>query len=185
MLKEVCALIYKASGWKFVNKVPDELRSFVFLGAPHTSNHDFVPGLALCHLMKRNTRFVIKNEWMRFPYGFFMRQAGALGINRSKAKSSVKAMADLFVENKDLVMLIAPEGTRRPTGNWKTGFYYIAKEAGVPIVLGYADYAKKEGGFGKVIYPTDFEKDMKEIMEFYKDVKGKHPENFKLDARYV
>jgi len=190
MLKVLCTLIFKASGWKFQNEVPENLRSFIFLGAPHTSNYDFIPAMALANLMKRNAKFVIKDDWMKFPLNLIMKPTGAIGLNRKKLKeeghsSNTDVMADLFKKYPELVLMIAPEGTRAPTTNWKTGFFYIAQKANVPIVLGFADFEKKIAGTGPIIYPTDLEADMKAIMAFYKQVKGKEPANFKLDSRYL
>lgn len=190
MLKALCTLIFKASGWKFQSDVPQELRSFIFLGAPHTSNHDFIPAMSLAYLLKRNARFVIKDDWMKFPLNLVMKPAGAIGLNRKKLKevghgSNTDAMADLFKVYPELVLMIAPEGTRAPNSHWKTGFYYIAQKAKVPIVLGYADFEKKIAGTGPIIYPTEFEKDMKTIMAFYQQIKGREPANFKLDSRYL
>ncbi len=115
--------------------------------------------------------------------------AGAIGIDRKKVKaeggmSTTDAMAELFKEYPELVLMIAPEGTRSANPNWKTGFYYIAQKANVPIVLGYADFSKKEAGIGMVIYPTNFEEDMNKIMQFYLGIEGKIPHNFKLDEKY-
>jgi 1-acyl-sn-glycerol-3-phosphate acyltransferase len=177
------------SGWKFVNNIPDDLRSFVFIGAPHTSNYDFIPAMAISHLMKRNAKFVIKSEWLSFPLNLFLGPMGAIGVDRKKLKANKTAnytdlMSSLFKEHKELVLMIAPEATRSPNSNWKTGFYYVAQKAGVPIVLGYADYAKKEAGIGKVIYPKDFNEDMKEIMNFYRLMQGKNPAHFRLDEKY-
>jgi lauroyl/myristoyl acyltransferase len=93
-------------------------------------------------------------------------------------------MAKMFEDNKEFVLMIAPEGTRSPNSNWKTGFYYIAQKANVPIVLGYADFNKKEVGLGLVIHPSDFEKDMQAIMDFYKDKQGKNKKNFRLDSKF-
>lgn len=189
MLKAACTLIFKAQGWKFESNIPNDLRSFIFLGAPHTSNYDFVPAMALALHMKRNARFVIKDSWMKFPMSLIMRPAGAIGLNREQLKqaghaSNTDQMAELFKRYPELVLMIAPEGTRAPNETWKTGFYYIAQKAGVPIVLGFADFETKIAGTGPVIYPTDFEKDMKAIMSFYRKVKGRSPDNFKLDNRY-
>lgn len=189
MLRFVCNLIFDLSGWSFKNEVPDDLRSFIFLGAPHTSNHDFIPGMAVASKMKRNARFVIKNEWTKFPFGLLMKPAGALGLDREQLKtkgasSNTDVMANLFKEYKELVLMIAPEGTRKANNHWKTGFYYIAQKAQLPIVLGYADFSKKEAGLGPVIYPTNFEEDMKKIMDFYRPMQGKNPQNFALDERF-
>lgn len=190
MFREMSYFILKNAGWKFVNNIPDDLRSFVFIGAPHTSNLDFFPAMAISYFMKRNARFVIKKEWTKFPLNLFFSPLGAIGIDRHPSKGSgassyTDKMAQLFKDNKEFVLMIAPEGTRSPNENWKTGFYYIAQKANVPIVLGYADFQSKEVGLGKVIYPENFEKDMKAIMEFYQNKHGKNDNNFKLDLKFM
>lgn len=189
MIKSLCVLWLKITGWKYINNIPDNIRSFVALGVPHTTNFDIFPGVAAAKLMQRNARFVIKSEWMKFPFGFFMRKVGAIGLNRKNLeggkKNTTELMADLFKLREDFVLLIAPEGTRKKREEWKTGFYFIAQKANVPIVLGFADYIKKEYGLGKIIFPKNFEEDMKEIMNFYKNIKGKYPENFSLDKRFI
>ncbi|HXH30701.1 MAG TPA: 1-acyl-sn-glycerol-3-phosphate acyltransferase [Bacteriovoracaceae bacterium] len=190
MIHFLFAVSFKLTGWKFKSEIPDDLRSFIFLGAPHTSNYDFIPSMAIVHLGQRNAKFVIKNDWMKFPLNLFMKPAGAIGIDREKLKSGGKGsttdtMAQLFRQYPELVLMIAPEGTRKPNPNWKTGFYYIAQKANIPIVLGYADYRRKEAGFGPAIYPTDFDKDMRTIMEFYQTITAKVPENFKLDPKFL
>lgn len=189
MLKTVCALIFKATGWKFESDLPEDLRSFIFLGAPHSSNYDFVPAMSVAYFMKRHARFVIKDDWMKFPLNLIMGPAGALGLDRKKLKegkaSTTDAMAALFKQFPELVLMIAPEATRSPNENWKTGFYYIAQKANVPIVLGFADFRRKVAGTGPIIYPQDFEQDMRKIMSFYKQVTACKPSNFKLDSRFL
>jgi hypothetical protein len=94
-------------------------------------------------------------------------------------------MANLFREHEKLAVLVTPEGSRSLRTEWKTGFYHVARLASVPMVLGYLDYQKKEAGIGKIIYPgEDMEKDMKEIMEFYKGINARFPEKFSTDLRY-
>jgi 1-acyl-sn-glycerol-3-phosphate acyltransferase len=181
--------VFKIQGWKFINKIPADLRSFVFVGAPHTSNADIIPTMAMAYFMKRNTKFVIKNQWLKAPLGIFLRSVGAIGVDKNLiqkngAKNTTELMACLFKEHKDLVLMISPEGTRSPNSNWKSGFYYIAQKANVPIVLGYADYDKKEAGLGEVIYLSNFEEDMQKITNFFRNIKGKNPENFKLDSKF-
>lgn len=189
MLKSACALVFKASGWKFESNLPKDLKSFIFLGAPHTSNYDFIPAMAVAHLLHRNSKFVIKDDWLKFPMNLVMGPAGAIGLDRKKLKegaaSTTDAIAQLFHDYPELVIMIAPEGTRSANDKWKTGFYYIAQKANVPIVLGFADYKTKTAGTGPVIYPTDFEKDMAKIMEFYAGITGADPSKFKLDERYT
>jgi 1-acyl-sn-glycerol-3-phosphate acyltransferase len=189
MIHKICELIYRSIwGFKYVSNVPKDLNSFVMIGAPHTSNWDFITAMALCSLMKKKAHFVIKNEWMRFPLGLFFKSLGGIGIDRNLIKqnegmSSTDSMAKLFTDHPDFILMISPEGTRKRNPNWKTGFYYIALKAKVPIVLAFVDYEKKMGGLGKVIYPSNFEKDMEEIISFYKNVVGKRPELFALPTK--
>ncbi len=189
MFKLLCVLIFRARGWIFINQTPDNLQSFVFVGAPHTSNIDIIPAMAMAYLMKRNAKFVIKNQWLKAPLGYFLRSVGAIGVDKKNiqkngSKNTTEMMANLFKTHENLVLMISPEGTRSPNPNWKSGFYFIAQKANVPIVLGYADYEKKEAGLGEVIYLTNLEEDMKKITNFYKNIKGKNPQNFKLDSKY-
>ena len=189
MLRTLGKLWYRYNGWSFKNEISDDLRSFILLGAPHTSNVDLFAAMAMAELMKRNARFVIKNDWLKFPMNLLMKPAGAIGLDREKLKrlgnaNTTDLMADLFKQYKELVLMISPEGTRSPNPHWKTGFYYIAQKAGVPIVLAYGDYQKKVMGLGPVIWPSNFEKDFQTILEFYKDIKGRHPDKFLLDERY-
>ena len=180
----------KLNSTKYIkNVISENVRSFIFIGAPHTSNHDFIPAMAMSYFMKVNARFVITKEWLRFPLNLILKPAGAIGLDRKKIKengnsNTTDEMAQFFKQYHDLVLMISPEGTRSPNSYWKTGFYYIAKKANVPIALGYADFKHKEAGIGMVIYPTDFDKDMKTIMDFYRNKTGKLPENFKLDERF-
>lgn len=189
MIRPICAAIFQATGWTYKNSIPDELRSFVMIGAPHTSNYDFIPAMTVALKMKRHAHFVIKKEWLRFPLNILFKPIGAIGLDRtilkSKSVNTTDLMADLFKLDNEFVLMISPEGTRGPVKTWKTGFYYIAQKAGVPIVLGYADYHKKEAGLGMVIYPHNFEEDMNKIMNFYQSMRGKISGNFILDDRFT
>lgn len=188
MIRTLFGAYFKFAGWKFVNNIPDELRSFVFIGAPHTSNRDILPTVAVAHLMKRKSHFVIKKEWLKFPLNLLLTPMGALGLDRAQVKaekmSTTDVMARLFTEHKDFVLMIAAEGTRSAVKEWKTGFYYIAQKAKVPIVLGFADYKNKEAGMGLVIYPQNFEEDMRKIMDFYSKIHAHSPDKFLLDQRF-
>jgi 1-acyl-sn-glycerol-3-phosphate acyltransferase len=95
-------------------------------------------------------------------------------------------MAELFEQHQRIAVMVTPEGTRSLRKQWKTGFYYAALKADVPICLGYLDYANKIAGVGPVIYPSgNLETDMRQIMDFYRPIQGKHPELFSLDERYA
>jgi 1-acyl-sn-glycerol-3-phosphate acyltransferase len=182
-------LIFRLAGWKITHYLPDEIKKCVIVAVPHTSNWDFVFGMGALKIMKLHPRFVIKKEWMRFPFRRLMRSLGALPIDRNaknklgEKKGTVDAMVEMFDKHDHLRLLITPEGTRKRAVKWKTGFYYVALKANVPIALGFMNYEKYECGIKKIIYPTgDFKSDMKLIMDFYKDAKPKRPENFSVDV---
>lgn len=182
-------LIYKWFGWKVTHLLPDEIKKCVIVVAPHTSNWDFIFGMGAVKMMQIRLRFVIKKEWIRFPLKKLMLSLGALPIDRNKKnsaedkKSSVEAMTELFKEYNELRLVITPEGTRSRVEKWKTGFYHVATNAKVPIALAFIDYEKKACGIDKIIYPSgDFKKDMGIIIDFYRNLKGKNPENFSLDT---
>jgi 1-acyl-sn-glycerol-3-phosphate acyltransferase len=179
------------SGWKVVRNGHEVLpEKCVVVAAPHTSNFDFPIARSAFEILRMPVRFTIKKEWLGFPLGWLMRSLGAIGIDRNPEGgenkfSQVEAMANLFREHEKLAVLVTPEGSRSLRTEWKTGFYHVARLASVPMVLGYLDYQKKEAGIGKIIYPgEDMEKDMKEIMEFYKGINARFPEKFSTDLRY-
>lgn len=181
-------LIFRLGGWKITHYLSDEIKKCVIVVAPHTSNWDFVYGMGALKFMKLHPRFVIKKEWMRFPFKKLMCSLGALPIDRNakhptgEKRGTVDVMAELFDHHEDLRLIITPEGTRRRVEKWRTGFYYVALEARVPIALGFMNYETRECGIDKIIYPSgDFKKDMKLVMDFYKDAKPKNTENFSID----
>ena len=181
-------LFFKLGRWKIVHYLPSEIKKCVIIAAPHTSNWDFVYGMGAMANMNLKIRFTIKKEWLRFPIKGLMNKLGALPIDRTKnadgsKKGTVEAIADLFTGRDELYLLTPPEDTRSKVEKWRTGFYYVALQAKVPIALGYMDFETRECGIDKLLYPTgDYAADMKIIREFYKDKKGKNPENFSLDT---
>ena len=178
-------------GWKVVWEGQGPLpEKCVVVAAPHTSNFDFLIARSAFEILHMPVRFTIKKEWMGFPLGWLFRALGAIAIDRNrdsgqKKESTVEAMAALFKDSEKLAVLVTPEGTRSLRTEWKTGFYHVARLAGVPLVLGYLDYEKKEAGIGRILIPgEDMAADMKLIMEFYSGVKAKFPEKFSTDLRY-
>ncbi len=192
MKKQFGKFIIRLLGWKINPNLPDELfKKCVVIAAPHTSNWDYPLTIYSMVALGVNLRYTIKDQWIKSPVGWFFRMMGGIGVDRSpKGKdenrlSLVDAMVNLFKEHDQLSVMVQAEGTRSLRTQWKTGFYYIALKAKVPIALGYLDFAKKESGIGKILYPSgDLEKDMLEIMEFYKDIAPKFPEKFALDERF-
>ncbi|WP_411684165.1 1-acyl-sn-glycerol-3-phosphate acyltransferase [Acinetobacter indicus] len=178
-------------GWEIDNHWPLDLDQCVMIAAPHTSNWDALYARLALKALGVNVRLTIKDSYMKFPFGPFVRAMGGIGIDRrpkaagEQRPSMVQLMSDLFKQHPKLVMLVTPEGTRAKQEQWKTGFYHVAVTAGVPIALAYMDYAQKKCGVGKIVYPSgDMEKDMAEIMAFYASIAAKFPEQFSVDTRY-
>ena len=162
-------------GWSADEKpVPDKC---VLIGAPHTSNWDFPIALLLMRVIGIEGHWIAKHTIFRWPVGWIMRRLGGLPVDRTASHNFVDQIVELFEERDRLVITIAPEGTRKKTAHWRTGFYYIALGAGVPIVLGYLDYPNRRGGLGPTIRPVgDLPADLKLIRAFYADKTGRHPD---------
>lgn len=180
ILRWLARRLFQLLGWNLVEDIPADLSKAVIIVAPHTSNWDGFYGLLFCFAKKMPIRFAIKKEALVFPIGFLLRRLGAIPIDRkrrgSKGQDMVQVMTDLFSTQESLMLIIAPEGTRGQVKRWKQGFYRVAQQANVPIVLSFIDYGKKRVGFGPVFQPTgDIEADLKEIRAFYKDKQGKYP----------
>lgn len=191
MMKKIAAWLMSLSGWHVNMQYPPEVARCVMTAAPHTSNWDFWYARLAFFVMEAPVKFTIKKEWMRFPFNLIIGPLGGIGIDRkprgkgAERPSYVDQLAGYFAKYKRIAVLVTPEGTRSPRKQWKTGFYYAALQAGVPICLGYLDYKKKEAGVGLVVYPTgDIAADMKQILDFYCKIPGKFPEKFMVDERY-
>lgn len=190
MLQAIFDYLFKKNGWRVINGLPNEIKSCVLLAGPHTSNWDTVYALAALKKLNVNVRIAIKKEMMAFPFGPFLRGVGAISIDRNPKESkqritAVDAMAQLYKSHKNLVLLISPEGTRSPVTKWRTGFYYVAKKANVPIVCSYLNYKSKTAGIGSVFYPDeDLETMMKKVQEFYATKHPKFPKDFKTTPEY-
>ncbi len=191
MFENLAEKALKLMGWETDNHWPENLSQCVMIAAPHTSNWDALYARLALKALGVNVRLTIKDSYMQFPLGPFVRAMGGIGIDRRPKQageprpSMVQVMTDLFKQHPELVMLVTPEGTRARQEQWKTGFYYVAVNAGVPIALAYMDYEQKKAGVGKIIHPTgNFEEDMAEIMDFYAGIQAKFPEEFSVDQRY-
>ena len=177
MKKLIAKFLLFIFGWKAAYKPEFKIPKTVMLAAPHTTNWDIVFALAVYWLEGIDAKFLIKNSYTNSFFGFFFKWLGAIGVDRSKNNNLVDYSVQLFNESEGLVLMVPAEGTRRRVEKWKTGFYHIAKNANVPVSLGYLDYKKKIAGVGDVYRLTgDFEVDMQKIEDFYKDIEGKYPE---------
>lgn len=175
-MKFIARVIYWFFGWKTEGQIPP-LKKFVAIGAPHTSGWDVVFGLSAILLWDLKITFFGKMELFKFPLGNLLRYLGGVPVDRFSSHNVVDQAVQLFKERDEMILALAPEGTRAYVEKWRTGFYYIALKAQVPIVLGYIDFERKVVGIGPTFYPTgDIEKDMVEIKNYYRQFKGKHPE---------
>ena len=170
----------RLNGWKVEGSLPVEARKCVLIAAPHTSNWDLPYTLMVAFVLNLNIYWMGKHSLFAFPFGPVMRWLGGIAVDRSRSTNLVSASAmALKAADGPVQLVVPPEGTRGRTTHWKTGFYYIALEAGVPIVLAYMDYARKVSGLGPVFVPTgDIDADMAEIKRFYAGVQGRRPQHF-------
>lgn len=177
LIARICLFI---TGWKVEGAFPD-LGKCVIIGAPHTSYWDFFYGMAYKLYYGLDIQFLIKKELFKFPFRRFYFWIGGIPVDRGRHDNLVEKLGEKMIRADSFYLAIAPEGSRKPVIAWKRGFYYIAKKAGVPIVLGFMDYRRKVVGVGPVFYPgDDIEKDLQEISRFYANIQAKYPANFSL-----
>lgn len=169
--------LMKLRGWEFTGVAPP-FPKFVAIGAPHTSNWDFIVFLAAVSHLGIRGRVIGKSSLVRWPFGALMRRLGIIPLDRDSGQGLVEQMATEFAASDGLALVVAPEGTRKRAEYWRSGFYRIAVAAEVPIVLSYIDFDNKRAGFGPTIHLTgDISADMDAIRVFYSPIKGRHPEN--------
>ncbi len=177
MLRPIYLLLFKLLGWKTNGRMPD-LPKFIVAVAPHTSNWDFPVGLAARSILRiRNAQFLGKSQLFKPPFGWFFRWLGGHPVDRSTSHDMVDQVVKIFDAHDKFILALAPEGTRKKVEKLRTGFYYIAKGAKVPIVPVGFDFAKKEVIIREPVFTTDnMEKDMETLLQFYRSVKGRNPE---------
>ena len=173
-------IYFKLLGWKVVgntNFSKDTVKKAVIIAVPHTSWYDFCIGVLLRKIVQVKTNFVGKKELFKWPFGYYFRAIGGKALDRTPGQNKVEAIARLFEGEEEFRLSLAPEGTRKTVGKWKTGFYYIAKKANVPILMFTLDFKNKENRFSEPFYPTnDVEADLKFMRSFFDGIEGKIPE---------
>ena len=173
----------RATGWKFEGALPNEPK-FVIIVAPHTSNWDFPVGVMALFAIGFRVSFLGKHTIFKWPFGIFMRWLGGIPVERSVSRDRVAESIAAFNASEKLILVIAPEGTRKLVPRWKMGFYHVAHGAHVPIVPIAFDFAERLIRVHPPFHTTgDKEKDLAEIKELYRSVIGKNPENFSIDDR--
>ena len=180
MLSRLSKLILRTLGWRVTADLPD-FRKYVAIAAPHTSNWDFPLGILAARAIKLEIHWMGKHSLFYWPWGWFFRAIGGTPVHRGQNQNYIRQMSELFSRSENLVLALAPEGTRGKTDHWKTGFHYIARAAKVPIVMAYLDFAHKEVGIGEILYPgDDIEADFEQIREYYSDKQGRNPSQASL-----
>ena len=176
MLRSFARMILRIGGWTAVGGVPDAPKA-VFIAAPHTSNWDGFWALVYKVAVDIDVKFFAKHSLFWFPLGNLLRALGGIDLDRGKAGSAVDQAIRLFDEQESFYFGLAPEGTRRKTPGWKTGFYRIATGAQVPVYVGFLDYGRKRVGIGPRVDLTGHpDADLAVIRDLYKDVQGRWPE---------
>lgn len=166
-------------GWKLTD-LPVKPAKYVLIGAPHTSNWDFIVMLLVCFTLKLKVHWMGKHTLFPYGLGWLSSWLGGIPVVRSQKSNLVQTTIDAFANSNELVVLIPPEGTRSKVTRWKTGFYHIASGANVPVVLGFMDFKNKKAGLGGSVTLTgDIENELPKIQKYYA---GMHGKNRKLDS---
>ena len=162
--------IWKMMGWKIIGQPPADQPKYVIIVAPHTTNWDFVIGVMARSILGFDSRFLGKKSLFRPPFGWFFRWMGGYPVDRNKSTNLVDQVVEIFQEHENFVVALAPEGTRAAGHEWKTGFYYIAIKAKVPIVRAKIDWPSKSVVFFETFWPTgNIQADMPAIKSVYEE----------------
>jgi 1-acyl-sn-glycerol-3-phosphate acyltransferase len=165
-------------GWKIKGCVPN-LPKMILVGAPHTSNWDFILTISTMFALGIQLNWLAKDTLFRKPFGGLFRYLGGIGVDRSQSNNLVDTIVNEFKMRESILLAIMPEGTRTKVKRWKTGFYYMALQAKVPILLITFDYGRKIMKIGPSITPTgDIETDLPHIQTYYQNIKGKNPDHY-------
>jgi 1-acyl-sn-glycerol-3-phosphate acyltransferase len=177
-IRGLSKLVFRLAGWKAVGGPPEGTPKYVMICAPHTSYWDGFWMLGCASLLRIDLRFLGKHTMFKGPLGWLLKGLGAVPVIRSQRQNTVQQVAEWFRASDAFLLGVAPEGTRKLTEGWKTGFYWIAMEAKVPIVCAFIDYSTKTGGFtGDVIVPTgNMEADFELFRKAYAEITPKFPE---------
>ena len=165
-------------GWKIEGTIDESIKKCVLMVLPHTSWYDFFLGMFSRGIIGIEINFIAKKELFRFPFSFYFSWMGGAPIDRAISLNKVDAIVKIFEKQNEFRLAISPEGTRKKVSELKSGFYYIALKANVPIIPVAFDFGKKTVRFGKPFYPTsNYDADLLILLNHFKGVIGKIPEN--------
>ena len=174
-MKQIGRLLLKLMGWKIVGELPKD-KKYIVIVAPHTSNWDLFICLCGRFAVGVKINFLAKKQLFFFPLGSFLRGMGGASVDRAKRENRVEQVVALYKLHDEFKLGLAPEGTRSPVTRWKEGFYHIACQAGIPIVMIGPDYASKEIRIHEPFWPSgDINKDFPQIIAFFRTIRGYYP----------
>lgn len=166
-------------GWKLVHDFPQDLQKYVVIAAPHTSWQDFPIGILARNTSGVKINFIGKASLFKGPFGFIFRSLGGTPVDRSTSNNLVDAIVNIFETKEQFRLALSPEGTRKKVDKWKTGFYFIAKGANVPIVMATLDFGKKQVKISEPYYTTDNkDKDFEYFHSFFNSNMAKKPAQY-------
>ncbi|WP_341502295.1 lysophospholipid acyltransferase family protein [Gallaecimonas sp. GXIMD4217] len=174
-MKGFSGWLLRRLGWHVEGELPG-LRQYLIIAGPHTSNWDFVMGMLARTALGQKVRFLGKHQLFRFPFGWLFRALGGYPVVRHRANALVAQVVQYFRDEPDFVLGLAPEGTRSPVKRWKLGFYHIAREAGVPVVMVGLDFGRRRFVISEPLWPgEEMEADLDQIRTFFLGITGRHP----------
>lgn len=180
LIRVICRITLKAFGWTVEGEIPAHVKKYIAAVAPHTSNWDFPILLMTAFVLRVDAHWMGKHTLFRFPFRSVMTYCGGIPVDRRTRNDMVAKATVMFKTHDEFALGIAPEGTRKATARWHTGFWHVARNADVPLYLAFIDYKTKRAGiFGKFHLSDDVGFDMERIKLFYAGFHGRHPHNFK------
>ena len=178
-MKLISKAILRLFGWSVKGEYSDKIRNCVIVVAPHTSNWDFIWGVLARTVYNVRVKYLIKDSFFKPGTAWFFRWTGGIPVDRSKKTDLTERLVEMLNNGQELKVAFTPEGTRKRVERWRSGFYWVAMETGLPIVMHYMDYAKKEVGMSEPFIPSgDWQKDKPVFQDFYAPVTAHTPENF-------
>lgn len=178
-MRALARFVLKLFGWKVLGTYDDTLKNCVIIVAPHTSQWDFVLGLLARSAYGIRAKYLIKDSFFKPGIAWFFRLTGGIAVDRSQRNELTHRLKEMLKAGEELKIVFTPEGTRKAAPQWKRGFYWVALDTGLPIVMHYIDYARREIGQSAPFVPTgDWERDKLHFEAFYTTVTAKHPGGF-------
>lgn len=173
--QKISRKILEWAGWGVEGDIPN-IPKMVAVGAPHTSNWDLIFTILYTYALGVNLSWMGKHTLFKPPFGWLFRKLGGIPVDRRAPRGTVGQMADVLNQRESLILAIMPEGTRSKVREWRSGFYYIALEAGVPLAMVGLDFSRKRVVLGGPFWPTgDFDSDLLRFKSFYADFRGYNP----------